>query len=72
MGLDVLYCPTCHGRMELIAAIEDPAVVARILSHLGLRARPPPRGRPFCPPRQLALERLDDRHQGVDAPSAFE
>ena len=34
--LDVLRCPRCAGRMELIATIEDPAVIARILAHLGL------------------------------------
>ena len=34
--LDVLRCPRCAGRMELIATIDDPAVIARILAHLGL------------------------------------
>jgi hypothetical protein len=34
--LDVLRCPRCAGRMQLIAAIEDPAVIQRILAHLGL------------------------------------
>jgi hypothetical protein len=34
--LDVLRCPRCAGRMALIATIEDPAVIARILAHLGL------------------------------------
>ena len=29
--------------MKIIAAIEDPAVIVRILSHLGLPARAPPR-----------------------------
>ncbi len=32
--LDVLRCPRCAGRMELIATIEDPAVIAQILAHL--------------------------------------
>lgn len=32
--------------MRLIAVIEDPAVARKILEHLGLPARPPPRGRP--------------------------
>ena len=48
--LDVLYCPRCAGRMQLIAAIEDPAVIQRILTHLGLPATrdgPPP---PSSPP----------------------
>ena len=34
--LDVLHCPRCDGRMELIATIADPAVIHRILAHLGL------------------------------------
>jgi hypothetical protein len=34
--LDVLRCPLCAGRMQLIATIEDPAVIQRILAHLGL------------------------------------
>jgi hypothetical protein len=42
---DVLRCPRCAGRMQLIATIDDPAVIQRILAHLGLpgvRAGPPP------------------------------
>jgi hypothetical protein len=34
--LDVLRCPRCAGRLQLIATIEDPAVIQRILAHLGL------------------------------------
>jgi hypothetical protein len=34
--LDVLRCPRCAGRMELIATIDDSAVIHRILVHLGL------------------------------------
>ena len=49
-GFDVLECPRCGGRLQLIAVIEDPAVIERILRHLGLPtdipearpARPPP------------------------------
>jgi hypothetical protein len=29
-------CPRCGGRLRLIATVEDPAVVGRILAHLGL------------------------------------
>jgi len=44
---DVLACPRCGGRMQLIATIDDPAVIRKILTHLGLSpdvptARPPP------------------------------
>ena len=31
------------GTMKIIAAIEDPAVIAKILAHLGLPTRAPPR-----------------------------
>jgi len=42
--LDVLRCPPCAGRVQLIATIEDPAVIHRILAHLGLpRTRDDPR-----------------------------
>jgi hypothetical protein len=34
--LDVLRCPRCAGRMQLIATIDDPAVIQKILAHLGL------------------------------------
>src|SRR5215813_13264536 len=34
--LDVLRCPRCGGRMELIATVDDPAVIHRILAHLAL------------------------------------
>ena len=33
--IDVLACPTCGGRMILLATITDPAVIRRILTHLG-------------------------------------
>jgi hypothetical protein len=33
---DVLTCPRCGGRMTVLATIEDPAVIHRILTHLGL------------------------------------
>ena len=35
-GFDVLLCPQCGGRLRLIALIEDPRVIHRILTHLGL------------------------------------
>jgi len=48
---DVLACPKCGGRMTVLATIEDPAVIARILTHLGLsleagEASPAPRASP--------------------------
>jgi len=48
---DVLSCPRCGGRMTVLATIEDPAVIQRILTHLGLsveagEALPATRGSP--------------------------
>jgi hypothetical protein len=50
-GFDVLACPRCGGRLDLIALIEDPSVIRRILSHLGLPTEVPAarRARPSLP-----------------------
>ena len=48
--IDVERC-VCGGKLKIIAAIEDPAVIAKILTHLGLPARAPPRS----PAQPLAL-----------------
>jgi hypothetical protein len=47
-GIDVLACPRCGGRLQLIATIEDPTVVRKILTHLGLA--PPERNPGPGPP----------------------
>jgi len=49
--IDLEHCPQCGGEFRIIAAIEEPAVVVRILTHLGLPARAPPRS----PARPLSL-----------------
>ena len=41
--LDIEHCPNCGGALKIIAAIEDPPVIVKILSHLGLPTRAPPR-----------------------------
>ena len=48
---DLEHCPLCGGEFKIIAAIEEPAVIVRILAHLGLAARAPPRS----PARPLPL-----------------
>jgi hypothetical protein len=40
--IDVKHCRHCGGQLKLIADIEEPAAIARILFHLGLAAQPPP------------------------------
>ena len=34
-AIDVLACPGCGGRLRLIATLRDPAVIRKILGHLG-------------------------------------
>jgi hypothetical protein len=41
--IDIEHCPNCGGALKIIAAIEDPPVIDKILSHLGLPTRGPPR-----------------------------
>ncbi len=48
--IDVERC-ACGGQLKIIAAIEEPVVIVRILAHLGLPARAPPR----APARELSL-----------------
>ncbi len=43
MPEDVDVCPHCGGELKIIAAILKTPVVERILTHLGLQARAPPR-----------------------------
>jgi hypothetical protein len=40
--LDALRCPRCGKALRLVAAIEDPAVIHKILACLDLPARAPP------------------------------
>jgi hypothetical protein len=44
--LDVLACPRGGGRMRLLATIEDPQVIRKILAHLGLPRGPRPQPTP--------------------------
>ena len=53
--IDVLACPRCGARRELIATITDGPVARRILEHLGLPADPPPLA-PARTPSEPAFE----------------
>jgi hypothetical protein len=60
--VDPLVCARCGGRMKIIAVIERPAVIRKILGHLGLSSVPPSfRAPPDLPDGQRAqgADRLD-------------
>ena len=40
--IDLEHCPHCGGELKIIAAIQDPKVIAKILDYLGLPTRAPP------------------------------
>ncbi len=44
-AIDVLECPECAGRLQVIAFIAEAAVARRILDHLGMDSRAPPLAR---------------------------
>ena len=50
--LDLEHCPNCGGELKIIAAILEQPVIEKILTHLGLHARAPPR----APARGQALQ----------------
>ena len=41
--IDLEHCPNCGGQLKIIAAILERPVIEKILTHLGLPARAPPR-----------------------------
>ena len=41
-SIDVLECPRCGGRMRILAAINPPETIQKILKCLGIPSRPPP------------------------------
>jgi serine/threonine protein kinase len=69
-AVDVLACPKCHGRMRLLAMVEDPANVARSLAAVGeateVPRRSPGRGPPYWKSRVLRRQALgeEDDAQG--------
>ena len=49
-AIDLSRCPRCGGSSQVIGAITEPGVIARILEHIGLDGCVQPR----APPRALA------------------
>ena len=53
--IDIETCDHCGGAVKVIASIEDPIVIKKILAHLDRRAEPAtPAFRPFAraPPQE--------------------
>jgi len=65
-AIDVLACPECSGRMQVIAFIAQAAVAKRILDHLGLDSTGPPVARAAPPPEQVDLGPSYDAHHATD------
>jgi hypothetical protein len=60
--IDIETCPECGGKLRVIACIEDPPLIAKILGHVqwrqvstGSAARGPPRGPPADSHQTLML-----------------
>ena len=54
-GIDIETCPACGGAVRIIACIEDPVVIEKILAHLDAKApEPEATRRPPCraPPQR--------------------
>lgn len=43
-SIDIERC-ACGGKLKIIAVIEEPAVIEKILTHMGLSPQPPPRAK---------------------------
>jgi hypothetical protein len=53
-GIDIQTCATCGGAVRIIACIEDPEVIEKILAHLDKKTTDSPGGPPPCraPPQR--------------------
>jgi hypothetical protein len=64
-AIDMLECPRCDGRMRVIAALSEPAVVCKVLAHLDLPTTLPQPAPARAPP--LCEEDLDQGAFDLDA-----
>ena len=66
--IDVEHCPNCGSALKIIAAIEYPPAIVKILSHLGLSTRAPPR----APARRVDLFQTIGEAQTAERPKPME
>ena len=50
-GIDIEICLKCGGKVKVIACIEDPKVIKKILTHLGFDVKSPVPWSPRGPPQ---------------------
>lgn len=67
--IDFEHCPPCGGEFEIVAAIEVPAVIVGMLTHLGLPAGAPPRS-PAQRPTNPRETRIVTEHRVIHRFSA--
>ncbi len=65
-AIDVLECPACAGRLEVIAFIAEAAVARRILDHLGMDSQAPPLARARAPDDAGAFSDSQPDHAASD------
>jgi hypothetical protein len=69
-SLDVLTCPSCQGRMRLLAVVKNPAGIARYLAAAGeltdVPGRSPPRVPPYWKSQVLRRQALGDQGEVGD------
>jgi hypothetical protein len=59
-GIDVLVCPQCAGPRRVLAAIHDPAAIARALGALGLTAAGADQAGYRAPPAAAGFDDTDE------------
>jgi hypothetical protein len=69
-AVDVLACPSCQGRMRLLAVVKNPVSIARYLAAAGelteVASRAPGRGPPYWKSQVLRRQALGDEGHGGD------
>jgi hypothetical protein len=69
-GFALLTCPSCQGRMRLLAVVKNPASTARYLAAAGelteVPGRSPPRAPPYWRSQVLRRQAIGDRGKGGD------